>query len=433
MKQIRPRILVVDDESSVRESFSLVLMDEYDVITAATGEAALKKISDVKIDLVYLDIRMPGLDGIETLKRIKKIDRGLDVVMVTAVNDVRRAGESIKFGAYNYIVKPFDVEILKAHTKQLIGRRRLATDIRIIRTQASAKTQMPFGLMGSSAKLKEVRGTIEAAAQSDIPVLIIGDPGTEKEQVARDIHDASPHCGHAFEVFTPSQSESQTVQSNQLFGIETGTSALILQYKKGFLELANQGTLLIHNIENLSISIQRELAQALEKREFKRVGSLTPIPLNLKLIATSANQEFDLPFNKTSIVLPSLRERRHDLPMIIQSLLEKYNSLYRKNIKISKSSETILSHYDWPGNMVELERLIEELVLLASEGEEIIEDKLPLAIPIATESNPGLTFDEQKAKFEKAYIKEILKKVKDNKSEAAQLLGLSQNILEAKI
>ena len=429
MADIKPVILIVDDESSIRESFSLILGKEFKLVAAASGEAALKRIVDEKVDLVYLDIRMPGMNGIETLKRIKEIDKGVEVIMVTAVNDVGSAGAAIKLGAKDYVVKPFDVSDILNRTRSIV-----------IKTQT--KTFKPFRkeeLIGNSRHILNTKRIVEQLSQKDSNILISGEKGLEGELLAAII---SGESGKQLKVLNA----SSDLKSAVLFGREKGSFTQEFGKESGVLEEANGGILFIRNIELLPKDAQTKLAHALSKKEVSREGSLSAVPIDLRLIAeTSANlkelvkegkfdKELHNMISEAVIELPPLRQRESDIPILIEHYLEKLCGQYDKKIIVPAETLDILTSYSWPGNLAELSNTMETIVLTLAK-EKLEPDDLPLDILIKSPAGgrPFTTLENIEGRLEAAHILNVYKKAGQSKEKASAMLGIQQKTLESKL
>ncbi len=421
-----PNILVVDDELSIRESFSLILEGKYQIHLAASGEGALKIASSQKIDMVYLDIRMPGLNGLETLKRLKEIDPDLEIIMVTAVNEVQKASEAIHLGARDYVVKPFDVNQILKLTEQILRKKNILKEGAA--AQKSISKQTPE-LIGQSDKITGVAKAIEKL--KDEHVLILGEPGTEREVVAFLIHESSQRSNSPFKKISLFQEMSLLKTKSLFFGQEKGSSTADLAARSGLLEQAKEGTLFINNVE----SLPAEILKVLSAQTFSRLGSQAKNPIKARLIAASTTDladknkaAFDF-FSQASIQIPPLRERISDLPLLINHFTDKYSTQYQKEIKFSKATLELLSNYAWPGNTTELEILIERFFLSSLCGE-IKPQDLTIDILLKTSENLGSNFV---AIFEREYIRSVFKKNHKDKEKTAMLLGVNPTVLETKL
>lgn len=413
-------ILVVDDELSIRESFSLILEGKYKVLLAASGEAALKSIVDQKIDMVYLDIRMPGLDGLETLKKMKEIDPDLEIIMVTAVIDVNKASQAIKLGARDYIVKPFDVDSVLKLTEQTLRKKSILAEEIEVQKKAG---KIPPELLGQIAEIAKTAAKIK----KDERVLILGEAGTEKEMVARIIHEKSERANFPFKSIHLSSEMSPLEIKTILFGCEKGTSTIDLEAKTGLFEQAKNGTVFINNLE----SLPEEIFKTISTMEFSRTGPAAPtIPIEARLIGGVSqdleNKElFDF-FSEVFIQIPPLRERSSDIPLLVNHFIEKYNAKYGRDVKIAPPAAEALTTYSWPGNTQELESLMERLVLSCKHNQIMLED-LPLDILLKTTEGAGSDFVRA---FEKEYIQNVFEICGKNKEKAAVFLGISPILLE---
>jgi len=448
MIKSKPTILIVDDELSIRESFGLILEDYYNLLLAASGEAALKKTVDEKVDLVFLDIRMPGLDGLETLKRMKEIDDSLQVIMVTAVNDVQKAAQAVKFGAKDYVVKPFDVELIRNMTKKTLGGRELEEQGKKARAEG-LRQEIPE-IIGTSPRIEEVANIIENISRKDINILLAGEQGVEIEHFARVIHDKSERSSLPFKIIQI-EKESKEAQIQKIFGSESGSSTFTLEKEKGILEEMGSGTLLIKNIDNLDLKLQEELATTLKEKEIKKEGRNISQPFNARIISSTSSNPKELAasgklsnslvglIGEAFLEIPPLRERSTDIPLFASYFLEKFNLKYNKEIKgFSKDCLEILSGYPWPGNVEELKSLVENLVLIAEE-EYIAVDLLPIEILLrsstffATDEKNKVTLESLWSDFEKDYIKDTLERANFDENKTGLILGLKSMALKAKL
>ncbi|MBU0687636.1 MAG: sigma-54 dependent transcriptional regulator [Candidatus Margulisbacteria bacterium] len=450
MESPKNTILVVDDELSIRESFRLILEGPYALHLAATGESALKKLVDEKIDMVFLDVRMPGMNGLEALKRIKEIDPNVEVVMVTAVNDVQKAGEAIKTGAVNYLIKPFDVVQITNMVANVLKKKAIVKESKNVR-QVAQYLISPPELIGSSDKIQLVKNKIDKIAKSAANVLVKGAIGTEKESVARLIQKKS-NQNHSVLVVENLKANVSAQKLNALFfGRGTGSSTVSLEKQIGLLEKATDGILFINNIENLPLSFQGVLADTLTNQQFTRQDSSSPIKFNCHLVCATTKDLKKLAeedkFNKKlleiiaeeTIDLPRLAGRTTDIPLLINEFVEEFKIIHHKKITgLTNEAIDILSSYDFPGNVDELRSMV-ELLVLKTTNELIQVKELPLEILVGSPSFYGskegkdLTYDEMQTSFEKAFIKKTLEKSSGDIKKASRLLGLAPRVLATKI
>lgn len=418
-----PSVLVVDDELSIRESFSLILQGKYQLFLAASGEGALKTVSSQKIDLVYLDIRMPGLNGLETLKRMKEIDQDLEIIMVTAVNDVQKASEAVRLGARDYVVKPFDVEQILKMSEQILRKKSILKEGAAVQKNISKEQPQLIGqicaFLETIQKFKGER------------VLILGETGTEKELLAELIHRKSSRSSSPFLRVDLSKDLPLPQIKTMLFGREKGSSTVELSAQSGLLEQAKDGSVFINNLE----ALPEEILKVFSSKQFSRQGSETLIPMQSRLIGAGApnlaqknKSAFDF-FSEALIEIPPLRKRTSDLPLLVNHLFEKYSDQYRKELRITAPVMEILTGYSWPGNLAELEILIEQLFLVCPPGEVELED-LPLDLLLKGRESLGSNLVSA---FEKEYIRNIFEKSNRDKEKAAVMLGINPTVLETKL
>ena len=444
---LKPTILVVDDELSIRESLSLILEDDFKVLTAASGEGAVKKVADEKVDLVLLDIRMPGMDGIETLRHLKKIDKDLTVVMVTAVNDVEKASQATRYGSYEYMVKPFDVKDLLETTKKLAQKRYLVSETRAVRTEASH--YLAPSLIGDSTAITALKATVKNL--KDELLMISGPAGTEKELAASVVHNHSGRTTQPFLIFNCAGMSSPYDIRTALFGRESGTSTQTIAKHIGILAKAQGGSIFFANIELLPTPIQEELFMAIRNREFTLLGSTSPIAADFRFMA-GTNADLKLlaekrEFSKnllslicsTEINLPPIAEREEDVPLWLDFFLTRALQRANKAIKgFNHEAGEILATYRWPGNVAEIEKVV-ELAVLGAAGDEITPLDLPLNILIGETVLPNrkslakLPLGELTTIYEKAYINAVLENAGNDTIRAAQLLKVSPFILDSKL
>lgn len=443
MNSIKPTILIVDDETSIREAFQMVLQDKYTVLVAASGEASLKRIVDEKVDLVFLDIRMPGMDGIETLKRIKSLDDTIEVVMVTAVNDVQKARQSIELGANNYIVKPFDVDQILETAKRLSHKKILKQDLRSCSEHAK-KESIENELIGSSRTIKSIQKMIDSFSQKDNPVLIIGENGSEKNIIANLLHRNGSRSQMPYKSFDLSDSYND-ILCQMLFGEGKGDSVYELGKKGGLLEECGGGTLVINHIENASPENQELFFELLTKKESRRVGSFSSYVIDIRIIFTSSkdiktltdegtfNKKLFNLFNHSIIPVAPLRERAEDIIQIANSLIEHFNFVYDKNVKeLSPDAHRIFLEYSWPGNFKELSGVL-EAIFLSDASESINIKDLPFFLLMNSSESRAINSNELEDRFEKKFIQAILGRTNSDIQASSRLLNISPSYLASKI
>ncbi|OGB89642.1 hypothetical protein A2625_05870 [candidate division WOR-1 bacterium RIFCSPHIGHO2_01_FULL_53_15] len=406
------KILIVDDELSIRESFSLILGEKYRLLLAASGEAALKYAAGEKIDLAYLDIRMPGLDGLETLNRLKEIDPAIEAVMITAVNDVSKASEAIKYGARDYIIKPFDVNAILKLTDSILRKKSLEQEGENIRKETGKGAAR---LVGQSEKIEMIRKTVSKIASKNLRVLILGEPGTEKDAVAELIHE-NGRAEFPLLTLNLSPTMSQTGIRTALFGKSSGGTTADLQKKTGLIESARGGTLFLNNVEYLPAGL---LAAPAEARLI--AGSSANL-------AESSKENYEY-FSEVLLGIPPLRERLSDLPLLTKRYLELFGEQYAREVELGPEIEEIFSNYDWPGNTAQLKSLMKRLVINAGSGK-ITPADLPVDLLLKAPGAPGADYFSN---FEREYCRRILEESGGDKERAAAVLEINQALLESKL
>lgn len=446
------RILVVDDEQGARESLEMLLEDSYEVETAQDGAAALKRVQDASFDLVLLDVNMPKLDGIEVLKQIKEYDESIDVIMVSAADRAREATASMKFGAYDYITKPFEEDEILAIVERVIEKRSLEREVLYLRSEIAFR----FGnseIVSQSKSMQEVFLLIDKVAGTLSNVLITGESGTGKELVARAIHAKSQRSGKPFVTINCAAIPQELIES-ELFGHEKGAFTGAYSRSVGKFEFANGGTIFLDEISSLQLGLQAKLLRVLQEREFTRVGSHQNIRVDVRVIAATNTRledlvkarEFrnDLYFrlNVIPIFLPPLREREGDVEVMCNYFLNKYNKILNKKIKgIKPEAMTLLEAYPWPGNVRELENMIERLVVLGADGQWVEENDLPFDLLINEElgdmaqasQNLDAGLIKARQTFERQYILCALQRCAWNQTDTARLLRIHRNTLLQKM
>ena len=473
-------ILIIDDEVELCQSLSEMLKEEedgYKVSVANSGKKGLEKIKEEVPDLVLLDIKMPEMDGIETLEKIKAIDEDVLVIMLTAYQTVETAVKAMKLGAYDYISKPFNYEELKIIIKRALQTRDLSREVISLRHQLRDKFSFK-NIIGRSDKMKEVLYKIEKVAPTNTTVLIRGESGTGKELIAKTIYRYSPRKDKPF-IAVDCAGLPESLIESELFGHTKGAFTGAIAKKIGKFELAQRGILFLDEIGNLPVNIQVKLLRALQEREINRIGDKYPIKIDTRIIiATNTNLEEamkrgtfreDLYYriNVFSIFLPSLREQKEDIPLLALHFLNKFNPILGKKVKdISERSMHLLVDYSWPGNVRELQNIIQQAIIMAEDI--ILPEHLPFYIKEnkvgadllsaqakANENLVGADFMSalaEKGKIsstesfslkgmvsrfskdtERRIILDVLKKTNWNKAKAARLLKINYKTLYLKI
>jgi two-component system nitrogen regulation response regulator NtrX len=446
-----PSVLVVDDEPSIVQSLSGLLSDEgYKVSTAVNGYEALKVVDSDSPDLVLLDIWMPGMDGIETLKEIKKYHPHVQVIIITGHGNVETAVKATKLGAFDLIEKPLSIDKIILTINNALNFRRLEEENKYLRT----KTLENDSIDGISERTKELRKNIEVAAPSDTWILISGENGTGKELVARMIHELSPRADKPLIDVSCAAIRDEHIES-EMFGYEKGAFPAAVATKIGKFELADNGTIFLDEIGDMSLSSQAKILRVLQEQKIQRIGGSRPINVNVRIIATTnKNLEKEMEkgtfredlyyrLNVIPIKVAPLRERMEDLPILAEVFLKEFAIQNRSKRKtMSPAAISILSSYAWPGNVRELRNLVERLAITVDK--DVID-----AADIPDSYKPGAyneeaysavsrflkidNFKEARKVFEREFIKIKLLQNENNITKTARALKVGRSYLHKKI
>jgi len=444
----RPVVLVVDDDPGVRESFRLILEDHYDVTDVPDGPTALDVVRTSAVDLVLLDIRLPGMDGIEVLERIKALDEGIEVILVTAVKTVRTAVAAMKLGAFDYLTKPFEEDELLSLSRRALERRALEREVAFLRSEL-ARAHDSDEIVGRHPTVEKLHALIAQVARTPTTVLITGESGTGKELVARAIHHQGPRREGPFIAVNPA-AIAETLIESDLFGHERGAFTGAHQRKLGKLELAQGGTLFLDEIGTLRLELQAKLLRVLQEREIERVGGTRPVKIDVRFIAaTNTNlkeavvsgafrEDLYYRLNVVPVVVPPLRERIQDVPLLVEHFIRRDNRRFHKRVEgLSPEALAALNAYRWPGNVRELENVIERCVVLA-EGPIIQLNDLPLDVSLPQQATKvraaeALPLNEATDQFEQQIVLRVLERVGWNLTEAGRILEIHRNSLRVKL
>ena len=435
------KILVVDDELSIRESLSGWLeQDGFEVESAANGLAALGMIQETRYDIMLIDVKMPEMDGLTLLKKLKEIEPDTAVVMMTAHGAIQDAVDAMRQGAYDYLLKPFDLEELSLTVDKLVRLQTLTMENLILKDRMATMTRFE-NLVGLSPPMLRLFEAIVDVAQSDATVLITGETGTGKELVARAIHAQSPRCYGPFIAINCGAFTEHLLES-ELFGHEKGAFTDAKYTKKGRLEMANAGTLFLDEVGDISIKMQIDLLRVLETHEFTRVGGTATLQSDFRVIAATHRdlqqailekifrQDLFYRLNVIHLQVPPLRDRQEDIPLLAQHFLRRFATETNKKIdSIHPAALEAMHNHSWPGNVRELENAIERAVVV-EKGRQIKLSDLPFVSPGDVDAETGkLSLDE----IERQHIARILASEGGNISNTAKVLGINRTTLYHKI
>ena len=440
------RILIIDDEESIRDSVSQVLEKEgYGVRSVVSGQEGLSLFGKEAFQVVYLDLKLPGINGLDVLSRLKKISLETPVIIITGYASIESAVEAMKRGAFDYLTKPFTPEEVRVTTRKALESRRLFLENISLRGELEAKAEFDL-VVGKSRAMAEVMDIVRRVSPAESTVLITGESGTGKELIAREIHRHSLRR-HAPFVVVDCGALVETLFESELFGHVKGSFTGAHETKHGRFEVAEGGTIFFDEIGNIGPNIQAKLLRVVQEREVNRIGSSKAIKVDVRILAAT-NENLadgvrkgsfreDL-FYRLSVVpihLPPLRERKEDIPLLVGNFLQKYNKKAKKSISsVSPRALRALKEHDWPGNIRELENTIERAVVL-SQGDGIgLEDLMYHGISSASSALglPGGRFKTLED-LEKDHIKAVLRGQYGNKTRAADILGIDRKTLWAKI
>jgi two-component system, NtrC family, nitrogen regulation response regulator NtrX len=442
------KILIIDDEKNIRLTLRDILEDEgHHVLEAGTGEDGLALLKNENVDLVLLDVRLPGMDGIEVLKGIREIDETLDVIMISGHATVGTAVDALRIGAYDFLEKPLSLARVKLAIRNLSEKQTLAKRSAVIQQTQKDK----YRLVGTSPQIEQVLETARRVGPTSAKVLIRGESGTGKELVAHAIHAASPRAEDAFVKFNAAAIPSELVES-ELFGHEKGAFTGAVGQKKGKIEMANSGTLFLDEIGDMSLSAQAKILRVLEDGKFERVGGTQTQSVDIRLLAATNKhleemvseggfrEDLFYRLNVVPINLPPLREREGDIKTLLNHFLAHYAAelnLFPK--QFSRDAMNMLVGYPFPGNIRELRNLIERLYILSPNDEiDLPEVKPHLNQVVSAEGDAAIfaetrPFAEAKRMFEERFLESQLRQHAGNISRTANSLGMQQSNLSRKL
>jgi two-component system NtrC family response regulator len=442
-------ILVIDDEAAQRDILTGYLKKKgYKIFSASSGREGIEIAGRNSVDIILSDFKMPDLNGIEVLEQVKKINPEISFVIVTAYGTVENAVKAMRLGAFDYISKPVDLDELDLMIERVIEHKNLKSENQLLKTQIQEKYKIS-SIVSQSQKMEEVINLAARVADSKANVLITGENGTGKEVLAKAIHYISPRKDKPFvAVNVPALTE--TLLESELFGHEKGAFTGADKMKKGRFEIANSGTIFLDEVGDIPQSIQVKLLRVLQEHQFERVGGTENIEVDVRIIAaTNKNLEQKIKdgtfredlyyrLNVVSIKIPALRERKEDIFPMIESFIEKYCAENKRDkLGISKETVDLLMKHNFPGNVRELENIIERAVVL-TRGKVITVNDLPMNIigfkeekTLAALSEGSLT--DQVETLEKQLIFDALQKSEGNQTKAGKLLGLTERNLRYKL
>ena len=455
------RMLVIDDDPGLRDYLeALAASRGYRVFTAGTGEEAIESLEQTRPDLVTLDLVLPGMDGLETLRRIKEQLPDVPVVMLSGHGQARNIVEAMKLGASDFLRKPFEVEELEVAFQKALEKRALRKEVEELRGRVRSESELLM-LCGDDPKMKEVRDIIEQVADTDITVLVRGESGTGKELVARALHRLSTRADRPFVKVNCAALPSELLES-ELFGFEKGAFTGAQRRKLGKFEYANHGTIFLDEISEMHPALQAKLLQVLQDGEFSRLGGESDVRVDTRVIAAtnrnletavvdgSFREDLFYRLNVVTVQLPPLRDRKDAIPLLVEHFLAMYNRQYAKDLKqLSPSTVELFHSYHWPGNVRELENMVKRMVVLGTEGtvlEEIAHrmtsmgsgngadaalDLEALGVDLTDARGVDLKAIAKRAAqiAEKRVIEKVLDQTRWNRKEAAERLQISYKAL----
>ena len=446
---MKKRVLLIDDEARVRTSLKMVLEPNYEILQAADAQEGLDTFRKEGPDLVLLDVILPGTDGLAVLETLRSESRMTPVIMLTGTKSVKTAVDAMKLGAADYLSKPFDVEELRIVVDRALNSQALEREVKQLRAQVVQRYAF-HNLIGKSQGMQEIYAKIEQVADSRTTVLITGESGTGKELVAKALHYNSGRRERPF-IALNCAALPETLIESELFGHEKGSFTDATARRVGQFELANTGTLFLDEIGDLSAMTQAKLLRVLQEREFTRIGGVQSIKVDVRIVAaTNRNLEDmvrkgqfreDLYYriNVISLFLPPLRERGEDIPLLAKHFLAKrVEEEKRPHIEFGKEALEVLTRYPWPGNVREMENIIEQAFIWSQNCPQITQEHLPTIMKSDSRSSSlrddtlagRMSLEKAVMEFEREIILDALKRTNYVQTHAANLLGISRRMLK---
>lgn len=446
---MKKRVLLVDDEPRVRASLKLVLEPVYDILEAADAQEGLEFFKRESPDLVLLDVILPGTDGLAVLQNMRADEPNTPVIMLTGTKSVKTAVDAMKLGAADYLSKPFDVEELRIVVDRTLNSQDLEREVRQLRAQIVQRYAF-HNLIGKSPSMQEIYAKIEQVADSRTTVLVTGESGTGKELVAKAVHYNSARRDRPF-IALNCAALPETLIESELFGHEKGSFTDATARRVGQFELANSGTLFLDEIGDLSPATQAKLLRVLQEREFTRIGGVQSIKVDVRIIAAT-NKNLDelvrkglfredlyYRINVIALYLPPLRERGEDIPLLAKHFLARRIEEEKRPVQeFSKDALELIARYPWPGNVREMENIIEQAFIWSKGSNVILPEHLPTIVRTDTRSTSlrddtlagRLSLEKAVMEFEREIILDALKRTNYIQTHAASMLGISRRMLK---
>jgi two-component system response regulator HydG len=450
------KLLVVDDQRNMRTTLAMMLRGAgHDVDEAENGEAAVERLAAEVYDLVLTDLKMGGTDGLDVLRTAKEVSQLTEVIVMTAYGTIESAVEAMRIGAHDYIQKPFTEQELLLKTQKAIEQRRLAGEMSVIAAEFRERYKFD-NIIGRSAAVRDVLARIVRIAPTDATVLITGESGTGKELVARAVHANSKRDTRPF-VSVNCAAISETLLESELFGHVRGAFTGAVSARKGLFEEANGGTFFFDEIAETPPSFQAKLLRAIQEGEIRRLGDNKPIHVDVRIVAAT-NQDLKLAIeekrfrqdlyyrlNVARFILPPLRDRREDVPQLVDHFVDKFAKKMSKHVIVGEGVMDYLVNYDFPGNIRELENMVEQGVALAVNGVVQRDDVIPPEIQLSRRAHvadlpsggaaegAGRSLQDVVDEAERRAIEAVLRELDGNKERAAEVLGLSSTTLWRKM